>query len=415
MSPSPKNAGKIKDPGRITRQLQERVKELDALHRTTRILQNNRKSIAQVARYVARMLPRAWQYPEDTGARVVFGSIQEATPNFEQTRWKQTARFATRNGSRGLVEVAYLHPHQRSHAGQFLKEERTLLDSMATMLASFWERRQAQESITRAYQEIERKFQDRTTKLSQANSCLRTEIRERRRAEKKIRDYQDQLKCLASELSLAEEKERRVIATELHDRIGQALAVIKLKFLELHCNRMRCQFQENINDLRVLLDQAIGDTRNLTFEISPPILYELGLVPALQWLAEGFQQQHHVRVNLSVWGHQPGLSDDIKVTLFKAAREFLMNAVKHAKPQQIWINAMFDRHEAKVVVQDNGCGLAGAGDAPVSSYHGGFGLFSLRERAGYFGGSVDLSPADGGGARATIILPIATAGKERKR
>lgn len=399
---------------RLNWQLRERVKELTALHASAKVLQRQGPTDQTMARML-KLLPAAWQYPEIACVRISYGGRRYVTENFRCTRWVQHAAFRVPRGERGSIDIRYLERRPAMDEGPFLKEERALIESVAEMLRAYFIRQSNERQLLTANERLAQRVSRRTADLLKANTSLRQEIVLRKGKNRKIQQYQKQLRALASELSLAEEKERRGIATGLHDRIGQALAVIKLKFLELHCNRMRCEFQQNIDELRVLLDQAIGDTRDLTFEISPPILYELGLVPALQWLAEGFQQQHRVRVNLSVWGQQPPLSDDIKVTLFKAAREFMMNAAKHAKPRHIWVNALFDRHEARIVVQDDGCGLAAAGAAPVSSYHGGFGLFSLRERAGYFGGSVDLSPGDGGGARATIALPVAVPGKARRR
>ncbi|HTY08224.1 MAG TPA: ATP-binding protein [Candidatus Edwardsbacteria bacterium] len=404
----------LRPDGTALWQLRERIKELTALHHAAKVLQQ-RGSTDRMISQMLRLLPPAWQYPGIAAARICYDGRCYATANFRQTRWTQRAEFRVSPDKQGSIEVCYLKPRPPMDEGPFLKEERALIDSLAQILRSYFLRQLYEQQLLSANKRLGLQVSRRTADLLKANEHLKQEISQRRGKDRKIQHYQQQLRALASDLSLAEEKERRVIATGLHDRIGQALAVIKLKFLELHCNRMRCQFQENIDEIRVLLDQAIGDTRNLTFEISPPILYELGLVPALQWLAENFQQHHHLLVNLSVWGNQPPLSDDIKVTLFKATREFLMNAAKHAKPQQIWINAMFDRHQAKVVVRDDGRGLADAGTTPVASYHGGFGLFSLRERAGYFGGSVDLSPADGGGATATIVLPVTPAGQGAKR
>ena len=108
------------------------------------------------------------------------------------------------------------------------------------------------------------------------------DITERKRTEEQIRVYQEQLRSLASELVLAEEHERRQLATDLHDRIGQGLAVSKMKMGAVHKSLSSTRFAGPLKEVRGLIDETIRETRSLTFALSPPILYELGLGAALE-------------------------------------------------------------------------------------------------------------------------------------
>ncbi len=116
------------------------------------------------------------------------------------------------------------------------------------------------------------------------------DITERKQAEEKLLLYQQQLKSLASELSLAEERDV-ILAAELHDQIGQTLSLVKIRLHDLRNHLTDEQTRREFDETRTFLEQAIRDTRSLTLELSPPILYELGLEAALAWFAERFREK----------------------------------------------------------------------------------------------------------------------------
>ena len=118
--------------------LQERVKELTALHRTARILQDSGRASADMVREIAALLPPAWQYPEVTTARIRFRDICAATPGFCETAWMQIARFDAHAAEEGTIEVAYLEERPPEAEGPFLAEERELIESLADMLGSYF-------------------------------------------------------------------------------------------------------------------------------------------------------------------------------------------------------------------------------------------------------------------------------------
>ncbi len=122
--------------------------------------------------------------------------------------------------------------------------------------------------------------------------ALFEDITERRESEEKIRTYQEQLQSLASELSLTEERERRRLATVLHDHIAQLLVVAKGKFEKMQESTLYRSFAKPMEEIRRLIEESIRYTRSLVFELSPPILYDLGFEPAMEWLAEHMQQQY---------------------------------------------------------------------------------------------------------------------------
>jgi PAS domain S-box-containing protein len=128
--------------------LGERVKELTALHKAARILQNEERTTAEWLQEIVAVLPPAWQYPEITAGRIRVGELESATPNFKETPWMQRAVFSVGEELLGTIEVAYLEERGVEEEGPFLAEERNLIDSLAEVLRSAIERRQVQEQVS---------------------------------------------------------------------------------------------------------------------------------------------------------------------------------------------------------------------------------------------------------------------------
>ena len=156
------------------------------------------------------------------------------------------------------------------------------------------------------------------------------DISETKQAEERIDQYQRQLRSLASELTLAEERERRRISNLLHDHIGQLHATAKMKLGSIESAIQDPAVRKEINEIRDLIGQAIHYGRTLTFELSPPILYDLGLEAAVEWLAEQVEEQNAITREFENDGLPKPISDEIRVLLFTAVRELLVNVVKHS-------------------------------------------------------------------------------------
>jgi signal transduction histidine kinase len=409
--PAPMNSPEALDtsPGEISKivwALKERVKELTALHGAARILEPARKTPAVILMEVVALLPPAWQYPEITAARISLGDAKAATPNFARTPWSQTAEFSAGEGAVGRIEVVYLENRPVLFEGPFLKEERALIQSLAQMLASYFERQAADARAREAYNDLERQVRDRTSDLERMNRALREEIAERLKAETAITHSQVQLRRLATELTLAEERERRAIAGDLHDHIGQALAVIRARIRQVQSNAVFSGMERDIEETLTLLDQTIQSTRTLTFDISPPVLYDLGLEPALQWLGRQFQKKYGLQAAVTSEGAGPTLPDSLQITVFRSVQEFLLNAVKHAQASSVRIHLVKEAGWLRVEVADDGVGFVAAVDGSSQSDHGGFGLFSIRERLKVMGGTLKISSSPGTGSSLTLSVPV---------
>ncbi len=233
------------------------------------------------------------------------------------------------------------------------------------------------------------------------------DITEQKKAEKKIQSYQKQLRSLASDLSLAEEQERRRIATMLHDHIGQILAISKIKLGALLQSAANDGFLEQLEEVREHVEQAIQYTRSLTFELSPPILYDLGLESALEWLTEQIKEQHGISCDFETDNTPKPVRDEFRIVLFSAVRELLMNVAKHALAKTAKVTIRRVNENIVVHVADNGTGFTVSKMNFYLDENKGFGLFSIRERLRHLGGQMDVRSAKGRGTRVILTAPLA--------
>jgi len=239
------------------------------------------------------------------------------------------------------------------------------------------------------------------------------DITERKKAEEKLFAYQQQLRSLASELSLAEERLRRRIATEVHDNISQNLAISKMKLESLAESVILPEVSGALAEVHDLIGQTIESTRSLTFEMSPPVLYELGFEAAVGWLVRQTRQRYGLEVEFKDDGRTKPLDDDVRVFLFQAVRELLVNVIKHASAHKAKVTTRLVRAEVRVTVEDDGVGFD-VSRMGTSDRTGGFGLFSVRERLDHIGGRVNIESRPGRGTRVTLIAPVDSKGKNRK-
>ena len=243
----------------------------------------------------------------------------------------------------------------------------------------------------------------RTAELETLNRDLLREISERGRAEHQLLLYQKKLRQMGADLVITEEKERRRIATGLHDQIGQHLAMANMQLKTLKQD-LGPDHQKSLDDTLELVDYMIQETRSLTLELSPPILYELGLVQAVEWLSEQIQEKHGLKTAFRDDGRPKPMDDDVRVFLFRAARELLLNVVKHARAGSAQVQMRVDDGYIVIEIQDDGIGME-----PEASQEGstgqGFGLFSIRERLNPLGGFLKIDSQPKQGTRATIMAP----------
>jgi len=231
------------------------------------------------------------------------------------------------------------------------------------------------------------------------------DITVRKRMEEELRISESKLRALSLELSLVEERERKRLAMFLHDEIGQSLALLRMKFGSL-AGVLESKFgKQDIQQIRDLLEKTIDQTHTLTFELSPPVLHQLGLEAAIEWAGEKIGHDFESEFVFSDDGRIKPLSADIKALLFRCVRELMLNTVKHAKAKRLTVSLTRREERAFVVVEDDGIGFDTSPPGGQAE-NVGFGLFSVRERLGAVGGSYELQSEPGRGTRITLSIPL---------
>ncbi len=215
-------------------------------------------------------------------------------------------------------------------------------------------------------------------------------------------EYQTKLQEASFNAQLAEGRERRRIAADLHDRIGQPLALAQMRLSAVR-DGLQGAVRAEIDACMQLVASSVADTRTLTFELSPPILYDLGLKAAIEWLADHFATRFGLEV--VVGGTDvASLDADVAAVLFRAVRELLTNVVKHARCARAKVTLGAGDDHVALAVEDAGAGFDAKASGSQRSRS--FGLFSIREQISRLGGTVEVSSAVGEGTRVGLRIPL---------
>ncbi len=215
----------------------------------------------------------------------------------------------------------------------------------------------------------------------------------------------ERLRALTSELSLADQRVRRQIASELHDYLGQLLVVCRLKLSQAGRRADVPELVRQLKDADKILDDAITYTRSLVAQLTPPVLREFGLTMALTWLAEQMAT-HGLTVSLKLCSSSIEPEEDQAVLIFVSARELLMNVVKHAETDHATLSVeISETGLLTIAVTDDGKGFDPSMEQLAAVKH--FGLFSIRERMEALGGRLDIESRPREGTRASLTLQLA--------
>jgi signal transduction histidine kinase/ActR/RegA family two-component response regulator len=230
-----------------------------------------------------------------------------------------------------------------------------------------------------------------------------------RELNEELRKKQRQLQSLTSALALTEQRERKRLATELHDYLAQMMVLGRLKIGQARprmetADPSLCHMMKDLDDI---FTKSLSYTRTLMAELSPPMLSELGLPSTLKWLAEQMPKQHKMTVEVMIAQEHIPLSEDQALLLYQSVRELLINVAKHAHTSHATVALTIEPNDQVcIVVRDDGQGFAPSLVEAKSVEH--FGLFSIKERMEAMGGWFRMDSAPDQGATMTIALPLAT-------
>jgi PAS domain S-box-containing protein len=225
-----------------------------------------------------------------------------------------------------------------------------------------------------------------------------------------LKQASELLRRVTSELLVAEQRERQRLAQVLHDGLQQILVGAKYHLVLLERGQ---NIQQVTGQVVELIDDAIETSRSLSLELSPPILLQRDFVSALEWLASWMQDKHGIEVKLMAPSEIVHLKEDAILLLFQAARELLLNVVKHAGVKNAHIEVNQLHSHVSMTVADKGVGF----DQNILALRGGkssgTGLFGISERLSYIGGKIEIDSAPGLGSRFRLLVPIPEANAER--
>jgi two-component system CheB/CheR fusion protein len=216
-----------------------------------------------------------------------------------------------------------------------------------------------------------------------------------------------QLRELAFQLTQTEQRERKRLAHVLHENLQQLLVAAKFHLESVRAHTPGGKSRESLEEVNRLLDQSVETSRGLTVELSPPILFELGMSAALPWLARQLERKYGLKVSTDIRADVPADEETLSVLLFSAVRELLFNVVKHSGADSAHVLVdRIDDGNIRVVVSDEGVGFDYAKFQAGENTEAGLGLFSIRERIEYLGGHLMVEPVPARGTRVTMVIPL---------
>ena len=238
------------------------------------------------------------------------------------------------------------------------------------------------------------------------------DIAEQKKAEQALQESERQLRSLSSQLLTAQETERRRISRELHDELGQALTVMKLRlrFIEKGLEKNQITIRQDCEDLLGYIDQVIENTRRLSLDLSSSILEDLGLTAALQWLINNFIKNHHIQVTADMMDIDHLFSPDAQTMIYRILQETLNNVGKHAGAKNVSIAIRNHNGRVSLLVEDDGKGFNVTEAMMRHATERGLGLATMDERARILGGSFDLWSQEGKGTRISFSVPLKSGG-----
>jgi signal transduction histidine kinase len=274
-----------------------------------------------------------------------------------------------------------------------------------------WVRRLLEAGRQNNSRELERLVRERTEALHAANQELEIEIAERKQAESTILDYTQRLHALTNRLVDAQEAERKALATELHDRIGQNLSALNIS-LNLNLALFSAQLppeavapaQARIKDALALVEQTTEIVRGVMEELHPALLEQYGLDTALRWYGEEFAGRTGIEVRSEASEAFPRLRGKVEMTLFRIAQEALINVAKHAGATAVLVSLKRTADSIELRIGDDGAGIAPeklSPSAPGSSW----GLAIMTERAHAIGAGMHIGSAGDKGTKVVVTVP----------
>jgi len=254
-------------------------------------------------------------------------------------------------------------------------------------------RQRAEEALRQACDELEARVRERTAELGAANAALQAE--------------QERLQLLSRQLLTAQETERRRLSRELHDEIGQVLTAVKLNLQTLERSADGPARSARLQESMAVVERAVQQVRNLSLDLRPSLLDDLGLVAALRWYLDRQAARAGHQVQLVADPPNLQVPADLGTACFRVVQEALTNVARHAKAKKVCVELHQRNGEVQLTVRDDGAGFDVSAAYRRAARGASLGLLGMQERASLVGGRLDVSstPSQGTLIRASFPLP----------
>jgi PAS domain S-box-containing protein len=243
---------------------------------------------------------------------------------------------------------------------------------------------------------------------------LSINITERMLAEQARQKIEEELRILSAQLMTAEERERKRIAGDIHDTIGQALSAIKFSVENSLFTINKKDFSaaaQSLESIIPLTQQAIEEVRRIIMDLRPSILDDLGLVATISWFCREYESIYtSIRIDKEINVDEADIESSLKIVIYRILQEALNNAAKHSQTDIIHLHLMKNQDELELMVKDTGVGFELDEISSINIYEKGLGLTSMRERAQLSGGTFKIKSSPGMGTGLSVSWPIKVSG-----
>jgi signal transduction histidine kinase len=247
---------------------------------------------------------------------------------------------------------------------------------------------------------------ERNSERAAANEKLRSVKTEHQHVEKELGQTKERLRHVSFRLLMAEEKERKRIAQEIHDGIGQHWSTIKFR-LENILQQLDEQLATPLNDIFPIIQLGMEETRRIQMNLRPPLLDDLGILATISWVCREFQKAHpeiNLETKIGVKEHE--VPSEVKTVVYRLTQEALNNIAKHSKAASVILSLGKNRGKIEFTIQDNGQGFDLGEVLSQKSYEKGIGLAGMKERAQFSGGNLSIETVKGAGTTIQATWPI---------
>ena len=261
--------------------------------------------------------------------------------------------------------------------------------------------KQAEKVLKRSNDQLEQLVQARTAELVQANEQLKCQIEERQRVEEELRHSENEMRLLSAQLLTAQEKERKRIASELHDGIGQSLSAIKYGMenaIGLSAPQAGIEDSKQIKNIIPMIQAAIEEVRRISMNLRPSTLDDLGIIPTIAWFCREFRSIYSdIQLDTHIDIVEEDVSAPLKTAIYRIMQEALNNVVKHAKAERVHVRLQKADSVIELRVQDDGTGFDLDSVVQRNGSQKRFGIMGMRERAEFSGGTFFIMSNNGTG------------------